>query len=243
MLFQIFGVIIRTEKENKLSFFSLFLTKNEEITTHSFQKRRIIMEKLTPKEQLVYDYIVDNIRREGYAPSVRDIAIAVGMKSTSTVHNYLNRLEYKGYIQKESGKSRTLRIERKEESGADRIPLLGRVAAGQPILAEENFEGYVDFYVNKRRYNVESLFALVIKGESMVDAGIMNGDTVIVERTSFARNGDIVIALVGEEATCKRFYKEDGHYRLQPCNPHMQPIYVKEVILLGKVISCFRNYN
>ena len=90
---------------------------------------------------------------------------------------------------------------------------------------------------------MESLFALVIKGESMVDAGIMNGDTVIVERTSFARNGDIVIALVGEEATCKRFYKEDGHYRLQPCNPNMQPIYVKEVILLGKGISCFRNYN
>ncbi len=201
------------------------------------------MEKLTAKEQLVYDYIVDTIRREGYAPSVRDIASAVDMKSTSTVHHYINKLENKGYIQKESGKSRTLRIDKKEEDNTDRIPLLGRVAAGQPILAVENFEGYVDYYVNKRRYNIDNLFALIIKGESMIEAGIMNGDTVIVERTSYARNGDIVIALIDDEATCKVFYKEEGHYRLQPCNSAMQPIYVKEIILLGKVIACYRNYN
>ena len=193
------------------------------------------MEKLTPKEQLVYDYIVDTIRREGYSPSVRDIASAVDMKSTSTVHHYIRRLEEKGYIQKESGKSRTLRVEKAEHDTADHIPVLGRVAAGQPILATENF--------NKRRYNIDNLFALIIKGESMIEAGIMNGDTVIVERTSYARNGDIVIALVGDEATCKEFYKEDGHYRLQPRNSTMDPILVEEVILLGKVISCYRNYN
>ena len=201
------------------------------------------MEKLTPKEQLVYDFIVDTIRREGYSPSVRDIAAAVNMKSTSTVHHYIGRLEEKGYIQKESGKSRTLRIEKAESDTADRIPVLGRVAAGQPILATENFEGYVDYHVNKRRYSLDNLFALIIKGESMIEAGIMNGDTVIVERTSYARNGDIVIALVGDEATCKEFYREEGHYHLQPRNSAMEPILVEEVILLGKVISCYRNYN
>ncbi len=201
------------------------------------------MEKLTHKEQLVYDFIVDTIRRDGYSPSVRDIANAVDMKSTSTVHHYIHQLENKGYIQKESGKSRTLRIEKADDENADRIPVLGRVAAGQPILATENFEGYIDYYVNRRRYNIDSLFALIIKGESMIEAGIMNGDTVIVERTSYARNGDIVIALVGDEATCKVFYKEEGHYRLQPMNSTMEPIIVKEVALLGKVISCFRNYH
>lgn len=201
------------------------------------------MEKLTPKEQLVYDFIVDTIRREGYSPSVRDITQAVSMKSTSTVHHYINRLEAKGYIQKESGKSRTLRVENKEQETSDKIPVLGRVAAGQPILATENFEGYVDYHVNKRRYNIDNLFALIIKGESMIEAGIMNGDTVIVERTSYARNGDIVIALVGDEATCKEFYREDGHYRLQPKNSTMDPIIVKDVVLLGKVIASYRNYN
>ncbi|MBP3917664.1 MAG: transcriptional repressor LexA [Clostridia bacterium] len=201
------------------------------------------MEKLTPKEQLVYDFIVDTIRREGYSPSVRDITQAVSMKSTSTVHHYINRLEAKGYIQKESGKSRTLRVENKEQETSDKIPVLGRVAAGQPILATENFEGYVDYHVNKRRYNIDNLFALIIKGESMIEAGIMNGDTVIVERTSYARNGDIVIALVGDEATCKEFYREDGHYRLQPRNSTMDPIIVKDVVLLGKVIASYRNYN
>ena len=201
------------------------------------------MEKLTSKEQLVYDFILDTIRRDGYSPSVRDISNAVGIKSTSTVHHYLSRLESKGYIQKESGKSRTLRIEKNDGDDADRIPLLGRVAAGQPILATENFEGYIDYYVNKRRYNVDNLFALIIKGESMIEAGIMNGDTVIVERTSYARNGDIVIALVGDEATCKVFYREEGHFRLQPQNSSMAPILVDEVVLLGKVIACFRNYH
>ena len=142
------------------------------------------MEKLTPKEQLVYDYIVDTIRREGYAPSVRDIATAVDMKSTSTVHHYIGRLEAKGYIQKESGKSRTLRIEKAEQDTADKIPVLGRVAADQPILATENFEGYVAYHVNRRRYNIDNLFALIIKGESMIEAGIMNGDTVIVDKLS-----------------------------------------------------------
>ncbi len=201
------------------------------------------MEKLTQKEQLVYDYIVDTIRREGYSPSVRDIATSVGIRSTSTVHSYINRLAQKGYIQKESGKSRTLRLENAENENIDRIPVLGRVAAGQPILAVENFEGYVNYHINRRRYNIDNLFALIIKGESMIEAGIMNGDTVIVERTSYARNGDIVIALVGDEATCKEFYREDGHYRLQPRNPTMEPIIVDQVILLGKVISSFRNYN
>ena len=198
------------------------------------------MEKLTPKEQLVYDFIVDTIRREGYSPSVRDIAAAVNMKSTSTVHHYIGRLEEKGYIQKESGKSRTLRIEKAEQDTADKIPVLGRVAAGQPILAVEEIEGYLPFSMPGA--GDKELFALKVRGESMLWAGILDGDIVIVERTPTARNGEMVVALVEDSATVKTFYKENGHFRLQPENDAYEPIIVDEVIILGKVIASYRYY-
>ncbi|MCQ2426239.1 MAG: transcriptional repressor LexA [Lachnospiraceae bacterium] len=202
-------------------------------------------EQLTDKEKAMYDFICDTIRREGFSPSVRDIQNALGIKSTSTVHSYLNRLEEKGAIQKESGKSRTLRVDAKvgEPSRTTvKVPIVGRVTAGMPILATENFEGYFDFPLMNRSYAGNSLFALRVRGTSMIGVGIMDGDVIVVRKQSAAENGDIVVALVGEEATVKTFYKENGHFRLQPENPTMEPIIVDEVIILGQVISSFRFY-
>lgn len=202
-------------------------------------------EQLTEKEKAMYDFICDTIRREGFSPSVRDIQNALGIKSTSTVHSYLNRLEEKGAIQKESGKSRTLRVDAKGGESARttvKVPIVGRVTAGMPILATENFEGYFDFPLMNRSYAGNSLFALRVRGTSMIGVGIMDGDVIVVRKQSSAENGDIVVALVGEEATVKTFYKEDGHFRLQPENPTMEPIIVDEVIILGQVISSFRFY-
>ena len=202
-------------------------------------------EHLTDKEKAMYDYICDTIRREGFSPSVRDIQTALGIKSTSTVHSYLNRLEEKGAIQKENGKSRTLRVDTKSGEPSRttvKVPIVGRVTAGMPILATENFEGYFDFPLMNRSYAGNSLFALRVRGTSMIGAGIMDGDVIVVKKQSSAENGDIVVALVGDEATVKTFYKEDGHFRLQPENPTMEPIIVDEVIILGQVISSFRFY-
>ena len=198
------------------------------------------MQKLNDREQRVYDYIVQTIRERGYAPSVRDIREALGYKSTSTVHMYLGRLEMLGYIIKDEGKSRALRL-CDEAPAADGVPLLGRVTAGQPILAVENYEGSVTF-VPHGGYQRENLFALRVQGESMIDAGILDGDVVIVNRTSYADNGEIVVAMVEDSATVKRFFKEDGHYRLQPENKTMQPIIVQKAEVLGKVIAVQRYY-
>lgn len=197
------------------------------------------MKPLNDKEREMYEYIRETIKNEGYAPTVRDIRASLGIKSTATVHLYLQKLEDKGYIVREQGKSRTIRIDgAKEERG---VPLLGQIAAGLPIFAQQNFEGYVDF----RRDGVDkdSLFALKVKGESMIDAGIMDGDTIIVQATPTAENGQVVAALVEDEATVKEFYREDGHFRLQPRNPDMAPIIVDEVRILGKVIACLRYYD
>ena len=196
------------------------------------------MAELTKKEQDILDYIRDTISAEGYSPSVRDIRSALGIKSTSTVHQYLHRLEEKGYIIKEQGKSRTIRIEGEVEHG---VPLIGEIAAGLPILAEENFNGYVDF--NAKGYDKSKLFALEVHGQSMIDAGILDGDIIIVNQGSYADNGEIVAALVGDEATVKEFYKENGRYRLQPRNESMAPIIVDECVILGKVIACLRYYD
>lgn len=196
------------------------------------------MAELTKKEQDILDYIRDTISAEGYSPSVRDIRSALGIKSTSTVHQYLHRLEEKGYIIKEQGKSRTIRIEGEAEHG---VPLIGEIAAGLPILAEENFNGYVDF--NAKGYDKSKLFALEVHGQSMIDAGILDGDIIIVNQGSYADNGEIVAALVGDEATVKEFYKENGRYRLQPRNESMAPIIVDECVILGKVIACLRYYD
>ena len=194
------------------------------------------MEKLSLKEKAIYDYIVKTIECDGYSPSVRDIRNALAIKSTSTVHKYLEQLENKGYIKKEQGKSRTLRVD-----APYKIPLLGRIAAGTPVFAQENYEGYVA-YIPPVPVSLEDLFALRVSGESMIGIGIMNGDIIIVRHTDYAENGEIIVALIEDEATVKTFYAEKGMYRLQPENPSMAPIFTKELKILGKVIASYRCY-
>ena len=196
------------------------------------------------KEKAIYDYITETIRSEGYSPSVRDIQNAVGIKSTSTVHAYLNRLAEKGLIRKETGKSRTLHTESRSQSPhrTARVPLLGSVRAGMPILAVENYEGYIDYPLMNRSYPANELFALRVTGDSMMEAGILDGDIIVVKKDSYAENGDIVVALVEDSATVKTFYKENGHFRLQPENRTMKPIIVDEVYILGKGVADLRFY-
>ncbi len=199
---------------------------------------------LTQKEREVYEYISVCLERDGYAPSVRDICAAVGIKSTSSVHEYLRRLSEKGYIKKSSGKSRALKIEgnsQSESAKMKRVPILGRVTAGQPILAVENYDGYVDFPATMARGKA-NLFALRVMGESMIEAGILDGDIVVVESKRYADDGEIVVAMIEDEATVKKFYRDNGRIRLQPANHTMQPIYAREVTVLGKVIANFRFY-
>ena len=203
-------------------------------------------ENLNDRERRILEYIADTVNEKGYSPSVRDIKSALSIRSTSTVHTYLQRPEERGLLSKEDGKSRTLRVG-PAYAGASRsvarIPILGRVTAGVPILATENFDGYVYFPSQDDKASPDDLFALRVMGTSMIEAGILDGDLVIVEKQSSAENGEIVVAMVGDEATVKTFYKEHGHYRLQPENSTMQPIITDEVQILGKVISSIRYYQ
>ena len=199
------------------------------------------MVKLTQSEKKVFDYICSVISDDSPPPSVRDIKDALGFASTSTVHLYLSRLEEKGLIKKQSGKSRGITLANK--SDAEGIPLVGKVRAGAPILAQENFDGYVDCYsIFRNRYKKQDLFALSVVGDSMVDAGILDGDTVIVSKTDEFADGDIVVALIDDSATVKTFYNEGDHIRLQPENKTMKPIITKELTILGRVIACMRKY-
>ena len=206
------------------------------------------MEKLTEKEQQAYDYIAKTIREEGFAPSVRDIAVALNIKSTSTVHAYLARLEEKGWIRRDSGKSRSLRAVEtgRQQSGGSRrtakVPLLGQIRAGAPVLAIENMEEYIEFPVGSRNYPYNELFALRVRGESMIGAGILDGDIVIVQKEPVVANGTIAVALIDDEATLKTFYRENGHIRLQPENPDMEPIIVSDCLILGRVVAVMRYY-
>ncbi len=191
----------------------------------------------------VLAFIKDYIQAEKVAPSVREICDGVGIRSTSTVHRYLHRLENEGRIRMVTGKNRAIVITDSSEDDpeAQGIPLVGTVAAGIPITAIENVTDYVEFYPAKT-YDGK-LFALRIRGESMINLGILDGDIVIVEQTNYAENGDVVVALVDHsEATVKTFFKEDGHYRLQPENDEMEPIIVNEVEILGKVVSLIRYF-
>lgn len=203
------------------------------------------MHSLNEREQSVYKYIKSTIQNLGYAPSVRDICAALGIKSTSTVHQYIKRLEEKGLIHKADGKSRALKLDDLDASSSEprtlRVPLIGQVRAGLPVLAVENYEGYVDYPASMSSTN-DGLFALRVIGESMIEAGILDGDIVIVESRRYAENGEIVLALIDDSATVKRFFKEDGYIRLQPANSSMAPIIVRDVIILGKVIANFRFY-
>lgn len=197
------------------------------------------MEALTEKEKRMLEYITEVIEENGYSPSVRDIRSALGIKSTATVHGYLERLEKKGYIRKESGKSRTLTIDGTSPV-TRKVPIIGKITAGLPILAVENFEGYVDF--SETKYKSDELFALRVSGTSMIEAGILDGDIVIVSNRRYAENGDIIVALIDDAATVKTYYKENGHFRLQPENSTMEPIITKDLTVLGKVVASIRYY-
>lgn len=188
----------------------------------------------------ILEFIKEYIRNENMAPSVREICEGVGIRSTSTVHRYLHRLEQEGRIYMADGKNRAI-VVTEEDAEEQGIPLVGTVAAGIPITAIENITDYISFEPLKAYDN--PLFALRVRGESMINAGIFDGDIVIVEQTPYAENGDIVVAMVEHsEATVKTFFKEEGHYRLQPENDFMEPIIVKEVDILGKVVSLIRYF-
>lgn len=196
------------------------------------------MKPLTKSQQKVYDYITECAQQQR-VPSVREICAATGLKSTSTVHLHLKTLEERGLIERERGYNRCIKV-----SGMDRstsVPVMGRVTAGMPILAVEDIEMYIPVSDNLKRGR--ELFALRVVGESMINAGILDGDIVIVHRTPVANNGDIVVAMIEDEATVKRFYKEDGHFRLQPENDAFEPIIADEVVLLGTVVALYRTFD
>ncbi len=192
---------------------------------------------LSRSRQKIIDYL-RQAAEEGYTPTVRDICEATGLRSTSTVHAHLKVLEETGYIEK-SGGHRSVRLSGQES--VTQVPVIGRVTAGLPVYAFEEISGRIPFPKNKAAG--KELFALNVSGESMKDAGILDGDIVVCEKTHYAENGEIVVALIGEEATVKTFYKENGHYRLQPQNPDFDPIIAEEVSILGRVISLYREYE
>lgn len=209
------------------------------MTNHNPQGKR----KHGETQTLILNFIHEQVEEQGFPPSVREICEAVGLKSTSTVHGHLKRLEKMGLLKRDYMKPRAMSLAagtRTKDSNAVRmIPLLGPVAAGIPILAEESIQESLpipEFMLQDGDH-----FALLVRGDSMIQAGILHGDYLVVKRQSHASNGDIVVALTGEDATVKRFYKEKGHFRLQPENDAMQPILVKEVEILGKVISVYRS--
>lgn len=198
--------------------------------------------KITSKQQEILEYIKQEILQRGYPPAVREICEAVKLKSTSSVHAHLETLEKNGYIRRDPTKPRaieivddTFNLQRREMVN---VPIVGRVAAGQPILAAENVENYFPI-PTEMMPNVQT-FMLRVQGESMINAGIFDGDLILVQQQSTARNGDMVVALVDDSATVKTFYKEADHFRLQPENDFMEPIIVNEVTILGKVFGVFR---
>ena len=195
--------------------------------------------RITKKQSEILEYIKSQILNKGYPPSVRDICVAVGLKSTSSVHAHLETLEKNGYIRRDPTKSRTIEIIDDTFNLARRevvnVPLLGRVAAGEPLLAVENVVSY--FPIPSEFVPNDELFMLTVKGDSMINIGIYEGDNIIVRKTNAANNGDVIVALVDDSATVKRFYKEDGHIRLQPENDFMEPIIVNDCEILGKVVG------
>lgn len=198
------------------------------------------------KQQQILDYIIEHSKDKGYPPTVREICLAVGLKSPSTVHGYINRLKKRGLLEKENSKTRALRIPGMNDTKVHQelyneyleVPVIGRISAGLPILAEENLERTFPLPMDFAKNN--EIFMLRVSGDSMINAGIFSGDYVIVEQVPTAINGTIVVALVDDSATVKTFYKENGHFRLQPENDYMEPIIVPEVSILGKVVGVYR---
>ncbi len=198
--------------------------------------------KISEKQREILEYIKAEILNRGYPPAVREICEAVKLKSTSSVHAHLETLEKNGYIRRDPTKPRAIEIVDDNFNLTRRemvnVPIVGKVAAGMPLLAVENIDNY--FPIPMEFMPNEQTFMLEVQGESMINAGIFSGDMILVQQQQTARNGDIVVALVEDSATVKTFYKEDGHYRLQPENDTMEPIIVPEVSILGKVIGVFR---
>ena len=201
--------------------------------------------KITEKQKEILEFIKETILSKGYPPAVREICEAVHLKSTSSVHSHLETLERNGYIRRDPTKPRaieilddTFNLTRRELTN---VPLIGRVAAGEPLLAQENIENYFPIPVELLPNN--TTFLLTVKGESMINAGILDGDMIVVEEKHTASNGEMVVALIEDSATVKTFYKEEGIIRLQPENDEMEPIMVRDVMILGKVIGVIRFFK
>lgn len=205
------------------------------------------MQKLSKRQQMIYDFIRHEVEVKGYPPSVREIAKAVGLASSSTVHGHLERIEAKGYIRRDPTKPRAIEILDESlinlsKDAALYVPVVGKVTAGVPITAVENIEEYTPIPGSTARSN-DDLFVLIIEGDSMMNAGILDGDKVIVKQQSTAENGDIVVAMTDEdEATVKRFFKEKDHIRLQPENETMEAIILDSVTILGKIVGLYRMF-
>lgn len=197
------------------------------------------MAKLSKMQQRIYEYIADCIREQGYPPSVREIGDAVGLKSPSTVHFHLKHLEEAGVIEKGAGKGRAITLTASAAVQEDRVPIVGNVAAGSPILAEECIEDYLTFDTGGRG---DEFFALRVRGESMLNAGILPGDLVVVQRQQTARNGEIVVAMIEDEATVKTYSRQNGHVWLLPENDAYEPIDGTYAQILGCVAAVVRRY-
>ncbi|NLP28429.1 MAG: transcriptional repressor LexA [Clostridia bacterium] len=200
-------------------------------------------ESLSAKQKEIYEFLKKHTQEKGYPPAVREICEAVGLSSTSTVHGHLKRLEKKGLIKRDATKPRALEIcelSNRQKEMID-IPIVGKVTAGAPILAVENIEDTFTIPLNYIK-NRNDLFILRVKGESMIDAGILDGDLAIIEKTESALNGEIVVALIENSATIKRFFKEKDYIRLQPENKTMSPIIVRDCRILGRLVGIYRTY-
>lgn len=201
--------------------------------------------KITEKQSEILAYIKQEILSKGYPPAVREICDAVHLKSTSSVHSHLETLEKNGYIRRDPTKPRAIEILDDDFNLARReivnVPIIGQIAAGEPIFAEQNIEGY--FPILPEDLPNGNAFMLRVRGESMINVGIFDGDRILVKEQREASDGEIVVALVEDSATVKTFYKEEGHYRLQPENDTMEPIIVEQVDILGKVVGLFRTYH
>jgi repressor LexA len=202
-----------------------------------------MIEMKSNKQSEIYEFIKQQVTSKGYPPSVREICEAVNLSSTSTVHGHLSRLEKKGLIRRDPTKPRAIEllIESPIKKELIDIPIIGKITAGEPILAQESIEDFLTLPLNFVKSSAE-LYILKVSGQSMIEAGIFDGDLAIIEKTSTAVNGDIVVALIENEATIKRFFKEDGYIRLQPENSSMNPILVKDCKILGKLSGLYRKY-
>ena len=205
------------------------------------------MNKLSSRQREILDFIKNRVKQKGYPPSVREIGEGVGLASSSTVHGHLERLEKKGFIRRDPTKPRAIEIISEEfnpntDNDYVKVPIMGKVTAGEPITAIENIEGY--FTLPAHLVKNDDVFMLTVQGDSMIEAAILNGDNIIVRKQSTANNGDIVVAMTeDDEATVKRFYKENNYIRLQPENSSMKPIILKNVSILGIVIGVYREFR